>query len=225
MNKVATIIASYERPRLLQQTVETLQKNSEEEQQIIIVDDFSQNPDVLEYIQSLNGVVDWYRFPFRAPIHAVKNKGFLMIDDDVDYIHFSDNDVFYEPQWDSTMIGVMEQRPDIGILGGQHHPHHQIDSRERVGVDELIFSNTQAGYSMFIRRKDFVKIGPWFSELLAGGEDSNFCTMALDSGFKIASFNPPIVLHCGVTTMTGGMSAGSEHIVAMAKNREDIYVE
>lgn len=217
----SVIIASYERPRLLKQTIDSLFQHADFLPEVIVVDDFSQNPEVDTYLQALvaNGDITYFRYPVRVPIHAIKNKGFLLSQGD--YIHFCDNDLYFEPSWDTRMINVLNVLPEVGIVGGLHHPHHQIDRVE----NGLIYSNDQPGYSMMMRREDFPKIGPWFSEQLAGGEDSNLCRMASQAGFQIVALDPPAILHCGASGTMGNNAADHPQIMAMAAARPEVYVE
>lgn len=225
MNKLAVIIASYERPRLLAQTIESMFKNADTVPELVVIDCFSQDPGVGEYISQNNNLIDkYFRYPFRAPIHTVKNKGYLMATRS-EYLYFSDNDMYFEPHWDTRLIKVLEAKPEIGIVGGLHHPHHQIDGTEIIDNQAIVYSNEQPGYSMMMRMKDFKVIGPWFSDVPVGGEDSNLCRMTELAGFKIAALATPAVLHCGASGSHGNPAADRPQILEWSANRKDVYVE
>lgn len=227
MNKLAVVIASFERPKLIRQTIESLIANSDFTPEIVVIDDFSQNPEVDKYLQLLvkNSMIKYFRYPFRAPIHTVKNKGEFLADPS-EYIHFCDNDIYFEKHWDVRLIQILEAHPEIGVLGGDHHPHHQIN--ETVPYSDtinIVYSNDQPGYTQFMRRADYKKFGPFFSDTPIGGEDSNLCRMAELGGFKIASISPAVVLHCGASGTTGNRAADFPQIMARAIERPEVYVE
>lgn len=227
MNKLAVVVASFERPNLLKQTVASLWTNSyyANSMELIVIDDFSSNPEVEAYIAKSGDLIQKrFRYPFRAPIHTIKNKGeFLAAPSE--YIHFCDNDIYFEKNWDKKLIDVLEAHPAIGIIGGAHHPHHQINETVPFNDYTIVYSNDQPGYTQFMRRADYQTFGPFFSDTPIGGEDSNLCHMAQLAGYKIAALSPDVVLHCGATGTTGNRAADYPQIMQRTLERTDVHVE
>lgn len=222
MNKLPTVIASYNRQELLQQTIESAIKNADNQLDIIVVNDASTDK-TEEYLDSLTNIrhVDLKE---RASVAIVKNTGIEMVKES-EYICVSDNDVYYLPHWDSTLIKVLDTYPDIGAVGGKKHPHHRlawdlpvtlkvllrkgepfINIRKLDDSTNVQLVEQQAGYSLMLRREDMDKLGG-FNIALPTSEDNDFCERVMAMGKFIAAVDPPVLHHCGLCTYTGNKSA------------------
>ena len=199
MIKLSVIISNYNRLNLLRQTLDTLRKNTKSEYKITVVDDASEDIEVKNYLSDQKDIIH-YETGIRLPIYEVKNKG-KEISPDSEYIHFCDNDIFYLPDWDLELIDILDNFPEIGIVGGKHHPHHTILERIKYKDKWINIMSVQPGYSLMIRSKDYDRFGPFTyrepNKFM--GEDAIFCEKAMTLGFKIAAIDSPVLFHCGLT--------------------------
>src|SRR3990167_9080135 len=153
LEKLQVIISTYNRLGLLKQTIESLRKNSDNPLEIIVVCDNldSVSPDLAikrkEYLDSQADIIKYY-FDEKQTIAGIKRKGYGMRTSDEPYVYFSDDDVYFEPHWDSALIRILEALPDVGVVGGRHHPHHKIFSTRVSNNGVVLICEQQAGYSL-----------------------------------------------------------------------------
>src|SRR3990167_1653289 len=145
MAKITVVIASWNRPKLIKQTIESCIKNSHYKPEIVVVDN-SDDPKTIKYLESLKDI-QLFRWGDEYPHLRVKSPdGFYYPEDQADsphwnnnwslgktrtkgamlaspseYIYFSDNDMYFKKDWDKLMVGVLEQYQDIVLLGGIGH--------------------------------------------------------------------------------------------------------
>src|SRR4030066_804481 len=178
VGKLPVVISTYNRLELLKQTLESLQKNTYNDLEIIVIDDASN--DDKKTIKFLNEQkeITFYLFHNKATIAEVKQKGFESVTRGK-YVYFSDDDVYFEKNWDVKLIKVLETFPDIGVVGGRHHPHHVIFDKFKFEEDEILICEQQAGYSLMLRQKDYKAIGGYevSNRTKDGGEDTLVCDM------------------------------------------------
>ena len=206
--KLPVVISTRNRLELLKQTLESLKKNSDSELEIVVVDDASDDGKTEQFLKMRSGVDVNYRFLKKVSIAEVKKKGFEFAEKG-EFIYFSDDDVYFEPHWDTKLIRVFRAFGDIGVVGGRHHPHHQIFSTRQFEGNNIMICEQQAGYSLFLRQEDYLDIGGYeVSERTAnGGEDSLVCDMIKDKGKLVASIDPPVIIHCGMYNWQGWKAA------------------
>jgi GT2 family glycosyltransferase len=230
MGKLPLIIATYNRQELLQQTIESAFENADNQLEVIVVNDVSTDK-TEEYLDSLTNVkhIDLKE---RVSIAIVKNTGIKMVEKS-EYICVSDNDVYYLPHWDSTLIKVLDTYPDIGVVGGKKHPHHRLiwdppitlrvllrEGEPLINIRKLNADvnvqlvEQQAGYSLMLRREDMNKLGG-FNIALSTSEDNEFCERVMAMGKFIAAVDPPVLHHCGLCTYTGNKSADYPEMMSL----------
>ena len=166
------IISTRNRVKLLKQTLESLRKNSDNPLEIVVIDDASGSK-TWDFLLTQKDIKS-FRFEDRVTIAEVKKKGYELCSRK-QYVYFSDDDVYFEPHWDSKLISILQKFPDIGVVGGRHHPHHQIFSTCPLnGEGQILICEQQAGYSLLLRQKDYRAIkGYEVSERTEdGGEDT-----------------------------------------------------
>lgn len=205
---IPVVIAVKDRPELTRQTVETALSHTAIPLELLLVDDGSAN-DVTTYLRGLEhqftgGIhrIKTIIMPETKYVGAAKNAG-AAVAYPGDYIYFSDNDVYFCEGWMERLLDVVDNDPDIGILGGDKHPHHGIYRTDP--YRGLVFSDQQVGYSMMMRFDTFRKAGPFTHapQGVFGMEDTDLCNAVSAMGLSIASVDPRVVIHCGLTTHTG----------------------
>jgi len=199
--KLSVVVATYNREKLLKQTLDSLKKNSDNEIEIIVVDDASTEPETIEYLDSLKDI-KLFRFSENVGVARVKNKGIEMASL-TEYIHICDNDIYYLPHWDTGLIEILEKHKDVGLVGGKRHPHLVV-WEVRDNGKTLIMEN-QPGYSFFMERKFLDEVG-WFeteNPNSIGHADSIMCERVKAKNKKIATVDPPVIYHCGAKNFKG----------------------
>ena len=215
------VISTLNRLELLDQTIASLQKNTKSELETIVISDASDNH-TLEYLNHCDNIT-FFNFHKHVSIAEVKWKGFEFVSE-AKYVYFSDNDVYFEKNWDLKLMKVLETFPDIGVVGGRHHPHHVIFDKFKFEEDEILICEQQAGYSMMLRQEDYKAIGGYevSDRTKDGGEDTLVCDMIKAKGMKIASIEPPIIIHCGMTNYRGLRASDWHEMMEIQKQRSEV---
>ena len=229
--RLPVIISTYNRFGLLKQTLDSLRKNSDNELEIVVVCDNldEANPDLAdkrkEYLDSQKDIAHFY-FGEKATIAQVKRRGFSMVSKQP-YVYFSDDDVYFEPHWDTKLIEVLETFPDIGVIGGLHHPHHVVFSTRESKLGNILICEQQAGYSLMLRREDYLSIGGYeISERTKnGGEDTLICDMIKERKKLVAAIDPPVLIHCGLYNYRGLHAADFQGMEIIRSQRPEILFE
>ena len=201
--KIPVVIATHNRLELLKQTIDSLKKNSDNEIEIIVVDDASTESGVAKYFDSLENV-KFFHFADNFGVARVKNKG-IELASPSDYIHICDNDIYYLPHWDIKLIQVLETYEDIGLVGGKRHSHHRIYETRKMLDDEVFILENQPGYSFFMRRELLNEIGGFEvnDPKAFFHADSVMCERVKAKGKLLGAVNPPVIYHCGINNFQG----------------------
>lgn len=240
------VIASYNRLKLLKQTIESLRKNSDMKLQII-VSDSSTDQEVIDYLNGLSDIT-YFHFDHHKPSkHFLLRDRVEITDQDINqnvffnnkltlgkqqckgaelalpskYIYFTANDIYFMPHWDSLLIKALDDYEDIVIVGGRSmHPFSQ--SRLLKDNYQICLTNVQAGYSMMMRRKEFDKYG-FFPDY----DEDSWISYEMTAKFnkKIAYVNPPIIIHCGMTSLMNNKPYDYDLICKDIERYPEIYFE
>lgn len=178
-----------------------------------------------EYLDSQKDIAHYY-FKEKATIAQVKRQGFSMSSKQP-YIYFSDDDVYFEPHWDTKLIRILEEFSDIGVIGGLHHSHHVIFSNRKYEEGNVLICEQQAGYSLMLRREDYLLIGGYeVSERTQnGGEDTLICDMIKERGKLVAAIEKPVIVHCGLYNYRGLHAADFREMEITRSQRPEILFE
>jgi glycosyltransferase involved in cell wall biosynthesis len=163
----------------------------------------------------------------RKPICLGKNEGVArarnagaaaaMKDPSVEYVCFLDNDTRVSPSWLSDMIAVMDDNPNVGIVGpisccatGAQSVADQFNKRNYEDVHHLAVARSPKvlpatkvnGFCMVVRVDLLKKIG-LFDESFGtyGYEAEDLCRRAWDAGFELRIANQVYVQHRGRATL------------------------
>lgn len=223
------VIATYNRLELLKQTLTTLRLHSDNELEIIVVDDASTDPNVFKYLKSQKDI-EYLRLKQRIQVAEVKNQGIALVSPSK-YICIVDDDMYFLPHWDTVLIQALETYSDILLIGGKPHPHHTILEKRplKINVDnyvdnfQVLTMNTQPGYCFFMERKTLNQLHfmEAHSEDIYGHEDTVICDKIHNMNKKVASINPPVLYHCGATNLVS-YAADYPEMMAIAKQHPEI---
>lgn len=213
--KISIIIASCNRYRLLKQTIASLRKNSYYNSEIIVVD-CSTDDNSLRFLKNLRKIAKVYTFKgVIGPWHSKQFGSYLA--SDLEFIYFSDNDVYFLPKWDYLLVKGLRKFKDIILIGGRgmRRQHGYFQPRKLNKDYEIGLENLQPGYSMMMRKKDWKKYGhfpdydgdSWLGYQLRGSTKKN-----------IGVIDPPVIIHCGLTSTF----RSAEPIIDYDNMQEDI---
>lgn len=102
------------------------------------------------------------------------------------YILIANNDVEdWKPDWYARSLALYEKHPDIGLLAMWSHINHgKLELR-----DDLIVKDQMPAVAWLIKQERMMKLpefGPCESKG-GNGEDSTYCNMVVERGWKVAA--------------------------------------
>jgi len=213
---ISIIIVTHDRPDLLRACLESIRtKTTYKNYEIIVVDHRSQEKKTIEYLRSLTCQVIRYDEDFNfakinnfASEHA-NGTYLLFLNDDTEVI---------ESGWLEEMVGILENRTDVGIVGAkllyknrriQHagvilgcggsagHPFRGIPDWHSTyfGFAHLIRNCTAVTAAcMMIKRQLFDRLKGFDVNLTIGGNDVDLCIRAYELGY-LTVYTPYSVLY------------------------------
>jgi GT2 family glycosyltransferase len=223
------IIPSFNRLKLLEQTLTSLFTNSTYPVYPIVIDNGSPS-DFQTNLQELadQELIRYYPLPQTIGIGTCRNFG-AAIAPSHKFIYFSDNDVYFTPGWDEKMITTLQSLPKIGILGGLRHPYHGVIDTLSCPIPgyQVTISDQQAGYSMLLKRTVWNEVGPFCltGSKDYGQEDANLCNRFRAAGYQIAALDPGVIIHCGLTRADGTETVGQKQLQLEKAKYPQVYFE
>ena len=131
MNKVSVITVNYNQPQVTEELLQSIfSLNRYPETEIIVVDNGSRN----------NPVSDWLnKFPDVRFIRSESNLGFaggnnLGIEAaSGEYLFLVNNDTEFTPGLIETLVSVLDERPEVGVVSPKIRFFHQPDTLQYAG--------------------------------------------------------------------------------------------
>lgn len=214
------VLITRNRLALLSQTLGTMGKNAVNEHCLSVVVDQPADQEVIDYLREFEKEV---KGSFKLKINdrqlgvgGSKNLGASLQGFDENFLMFSDDDMYYLPEWDMVMEHALGHY-GVAVVGGCQHPFHQpmttMTWNDRI---QFRYVDATAGYCMGMRRGIWEHYGPFDSSSVGVGrsEDWALCQRARKDKRQVAYVHPPIALHCGLTNCEGQPCTGAEEIRA-----------
>lgn len=178
--KLHTVVVSYERLHLTQQTVASYLETVTLPHTLLIVDNGS-SPEVTDWLRQ-SGHPHLLLGANRYPGYAC-NRGFALAPDDADLLHRSDNDMLYLPGWCQHLENRLRHKK-VGLVG--------LRTRAEEGYTDL---NT--GGTAVIRRELWQQglrynDEPWSR---SHTEDWEICQQVKQMGYQWTRVKQPSVVH------------------------------
>jgi len=210
--EISIIILNYNGLKNIKACIESIEKNTEESYEIIIIDNASTDGS-LEYLHNVKNTILIENEenigcpPARALALPLAQGNFVVL---------LDNDTVVTPGWIPRFKAHFERYPDIGILGPrsnyvsgeqlvQNVPYKnafELEAFARKWGDDhkgqLTTTCRLVGFCMFMSRTVIAKIGnidATFGKF--GFEDDDYSWRAIIAGFKIAIANDVFIHHSG----------------------------
>lgn len=171
---VSVIVPTYNRADLLRESLKSILRQSFAEFEVVVVDDGSTDAtsEVLTAINDRRVRTLWQ--PNRG-ISAAMNSGLQAARGR--YIARLDSDDLWEPSLLTTLVSVLESRPEIGVVYGQADaiqdgkviPHIQgLPLRfPEDSLRSLLYDDTTCNIAILARRECFARAGPYDESLIA----------------------------------------------------------
>lgn len=219
MYDIVVVIASFNRLKLIKQTIESINKNSVMKVKIVVVDN-SKNTETPEYLKSLNDIIYWHYDGDWAE-HVIADtdigralqlsEGSVYWDNRVTvgksymkgaelsppskYILFVQNDFYFVRGWDKTMAGALDKYKDLIMVSG--YSGSQESEGQPIGDRQVRTAGKLPGSNMLFRREDWDMIGA-FPDY---DEDNWICAEIRDRYKKnLGLIYPYILIHTGETS-------------------------
>ena len=229
MEKTAIILITKNRQKLLHQTITSLFKNTPRELfDLIVVDDGSENTNMLHDLKSRGDISDLILTNLGSPgalrnlgVEIARRKGYK-------YIYQSDNDMYFLPGWIEKCQKTLVENENIKLVAPYGHPYH-LHNDEFIH-DDIYSVNACAGNSWYLSTENYLKYGLSENKGIMCSEDHDFCVRLRADGFICARFIDNLVLHTGITNSSGDPATGAEQMLeelsqAKINNNIDVYYE
>lgn len=227
---IGTVILVHDRLDLTRITIESYLFCTNVSYKLLIIDNAS-NQETKEYLKSLN--IDIIHFDENMYPGYAFNYGWQALVSEfpnIEFLHRSDNDIFYRAGWDRYAIETMRAFPDLGQFGCLdlsdyfHFGMRPMHFRESNGC--VINAHPyDIGGSFLIRKEVWDQNirhneSPWSAKCQP--EDKLFMQEVLNAGWKTGHTIEPIVYHLGVGY---GWLENNPNFVYYKKSFEDRGVE
>ncbi len=229
------IMVTRDRPELTRQTIETMEANAANwaKHTLIVLFDCTLDEIVQTFPEDIrtshgNTLVCTQK---QLGVGGAKNYGVNLFEtrvgwhdlNDDDILMFSDNDMYYLPNWDVRLQSMLCK--PIVQLGGWKHPFHQPVEKYWSGfikgVGRSYEVDAVTGNCFVIRYSDWKKYGPFDANALGPGQSEDY---ALSQKIKtgggiVATLDPPVAIHCGLANCLGEPATGWVEMAAMAEKQ------
>lgn len=155
---VTVVILSYDRPRYLAQSLESIAAQTYSNLQTIVVDNPSPQSDAVRELVAAHPAVQLIAMPHNAGYAGGMNEGIRRAAGE--FIYLTEDDMVTEPDAISAMVEYMERDPQAAIVSGIHYDNH----------------------GLMIHGGGFITLGSTFSQFLIGRDtpvppalDGPFC--------------------------------------------------
>jgi GT2 family glycosyltransferase len=117
-----------------------------------------------------------------------------------DYLILLNSDTIVSQGWDEAMIGLLQNRTDVGITGFQGGVLDEDSFGCGIAFGEEI--DYVAGWCMCLHKTVRKKVGLFDNNLqFAYGEDSDLCLRIKENGYKLYALHLGYVKHFGGATI------------------------
>ncbi len=205
------------RPRLLEQTLRTLETNTPYDQYTLtLVAD-----GLIDIRSTIAFMPNNTTLTIEPPCHVtgrLKNLGAYWSEKQFgrgEWLLFIDDDILVLPGWLEKMQAAFEFDSRIAIVGGCRHPYHGVNKQMAFTEESgACFECTDAvaGYCLMMKWATWRTFGEFDAHAKGIGQSEDFaiCRKVVEKGRLVGYVNPPVVSHCGITNSNGQPATGSE---------------
>jgi hypothetical protein len=216
------------RPRLLEQSLSTLVRNTDSLQyNLTIVDDASSDfrvDGILQQYEGMPNVTSIRIEKSNGVIARAKNLGVYwseMTFGHSEWLYISDSDVYFTSNWleDLTRLATATEQYGFCLWGGQIHPFHRpIDNSTLLDALGLLEYEVLDGPSWLMRWRTWNMVEGLLTTCAPGpcqSEDADFCAGVFGRGGRIGVPGTHVVIHTGLTNTNGEDAPGRKEREAL----------
>ncbi len=183
-------VLSYERPEYLRDTLNSIEKKTLTPYELIIHDDGSNDPITREITRGMEmdrsldipgSTVILNKPGWNQGQGVALNRMFHMAQGDP--IIKLDSDLNFHRGWLAEVTRLMNEHPEIGLLGLLHYYHDPVDSKKTVirRDDDFSIHTHILGSAFAVRRECWEELGPFSQHSEAFAEDWEFQNKVTES--------------------------------------------
>jgi len=202
---VTVVLVHHDRPELLKQAIQSIEAQTFQNFEVILVDDGSKNQESLNYLNEIAWI--WWekkgwkvlREPNRY-LGAARNTGARHATGK--YIVFMDDDDFAKPHQIETFLKVaLETNADVvtsghDLFSGGFAPNNQLlsDRYLPLGPATLVgmLENCYGDAKMLVRKEFFLDMGGFTEDFGVGFEDYEFLSKVALQGHRLEAVSEPL---------------------------------
>jgi len=217
MNKVSVITVNYNQPQVTEELLQSIfSLNRYPETEIIVVDNGSRNNPVPEWLN---------KFPDVRFIRSESNLGFAggnnlgIAAASGEYLFLVNNDTEFTPGLIETLVSVLDERPEVGVVSPKIRFFHQPDTLQYAGFTPMNFNTARNkrvgefeidkgqydgvsgvtgfadGAAMMIRKQAIEKAGLMAEHFFLYYEEMDWCERIKRAGYKIWVETKALIYH------------------------------
>lgn len=211
MRRLDIGVLSYNKPDLLEMTLQSIEATAKTDYRIIIVDNASTDPKIGEVLSKWESKERVKIIRFKKNIDYAGGVNEIIKQATTEFVAYSDNDVkVHTVGWDETMCRIMDMFHEVGMVfpGGPYHIN-------RGGYREIMWGI--GCFWVFNKLAAFSSVGEFDTNIWHQNE-ADFCLRLRMSGWKCAMPNEGILIDhkCQATNDPESLSRirkGVEHFV------------
>lgn len=205
MTEISIVLPTYERDEILEETLESILRQTFNDWEVIVVDDNEE----AEYRDRVREIVEAFdeendnSFTYvlnddgNGPASA-RNKG--LEDAEGDYLAFLDDDDRWKPRKLEKQMEALKSSEGFDASHTsremdtpENHPHHVVEVEDVTSVGQVLARNPIATSSVVVKKESLDKVGG-FEEDRNGGEDWHLWTKLTDDGCKFKAVEAPLTI-------------------------------
>jgi GT2 family glycosyltransferase len=222
------IIPIFNQAQFSRKCIESIRKNTYVKYHIIIVDDKSNEPDTVEFIDRIKNTPDIKVIHNNVNLGWVKsvNRGFK--ESTAEYVCVMNNDTIVTSGWLGEMISIAEKEKDIGLVNPEWEKPQRISIKKyslwlKRFKGMYVETDWVRGFCFLVKREVLNKIGG-LDEVYAPGyyDDCDFSVRAIKAGFRCVRARAAFVYHHRDTTHKSILGE-SDWDSLMRRNKQIFY--
>lgn len=204
VSRVSVIIPTYNRQELIQETIESVIRQTFSDWELIVVDDGSTD-DTRRVLEERYGSRIRYAYQSNQGESAARNHGLSLAT--AEYVAFLDSDDLWHPNKLQRQLEVIEKSPQAGLISTQAYwmnfeglrlrqlPHGHDLGHETISWEDLVLDNVVAGggSSALARRTCLDQVGGFDPQIRFGEEWDLWIRIARH--YRIRQLPEPLVFY------------------------------
>lgn len=217
-DKVAIVIVSYGRPKLLTQTLDSLSANTDPNLYRLIVVDSGSDAKVRQMLSTRDDIDELVLLKRNAGKPYAWNYGFLSTynicenegDELPDYFVFCDSDLYFKPGWLPKFLDIFKRHEylNLGTVSAYAVPCGEFKIDKTKSDNEVQARRHPPGCCLMINRKTVEAVGLFDSKVKIRGVDTSYTRRLWSAGYINMVLVEGLVEHTGTNQRTWELVSG-----------------